>query len=197
MIDDDDARTDAGHRRGDGPRRSNVRPRSSRRASMDRSRGDGTSRRSPRSAATFRGRPCTRGTSSISRPPCGTRGRATTRRRRGVYVRERQTAADVDAARRAAISYAAYGVLAHRYAAAVGGADDARVPARGDERPRLRPRRRARHGRRSRRLRQPHRARDHREDGRTTARTSRTTTPTRTPGRPTTRRSSTTASARR
>ncbi len=39
----------------------------------------------------------------------------------GVYVRERHTAGDLDAARRAAISYAAYGVLAHRYAPAVGG----------------------------------------------------------------------------
>jgi len=39
----------------------------------------------------------------------------------GVYVRERRTAADREAARRAAISHAAYGVLAHRYAEAVGG----------------------------------------------------------------------------
>jgi hypothetical protein len=39
----------------------------------------------------------------------------------GVYVRERQTAGDRDAARRAAISYAAYGLLAHRYQPAVGG----------------------------------------------------------------------------
>jgi hypothetical protein len=39
----------------------------------------------------------------------------------GVYVRERPTTADRDAARRAAISYAAYGILAHRYQAAVGG----------------------------------------------------------------------------
>ncbi len=40
----------------------------------------------------------------------------------GVFVRERHTADDVDKARRAAISYAAYDVLAHRYAKAVGGA---------------------------------------------------------------------------
>lgn len=40
----------------------------------------------------------------------------------GVYVKERQTAGDVDAARRAAVSYAAYRVLSHRYKAAVGGA---------------------------------------------------------------------------
>ena len=41
----------------------------------------------------------------------------------GVYVRERLTAGDVDvdAARRAAISYAAYGVLTHRYQPAIGG----------------------------------------------------------------------------
>jgi len=43
------------------------------------------------------------------------------RKATGVYARERQTAGDRDAARRAAISYAAHGVLAHRYAAAVGG----------------------------------------------------------------------------
>jgi hypothetical protein len=39
----------------------------------------------------------------------------------GVFVRERHTAPDVDAARRAAISYAAYDVLEHRYRPAVGG----------------------------------------------------------------------------
>lgn len=39
----------------------------------------------------------------------------------GVFVRERQKADDLDAARRAAISYAAYGVLTHRYKPAVGG----------------------------------------------------------------------------
>jgi hypothetical protein len=38
----------------------------------------------------------------------------------GVFVRERHTAPDVDKARRAAISYAAYRVLAHRYSTAVG-----------------------------------------------------------------------------
>jgi hypothetical protein len=40
---------------------------------------------------------------------------------KGVFVRERHTAPDVDEARRAAISYAAYDVLAHRYEHAVGG----------------------------------------------------------------------------
>lgn len=40
---------------------------------------------------------------------------------RGVFVRERHSAVDVDPARRAAISYAAYDVLAHRYGPAVGG----------------------------------------------------------------------------
>lgn len=40
---------------------------------------------------------------------------------KGVFVRERHTAPDIDGARRAAISYAAYDVLAHRYAPAVGG----------------------------------------------------------------------------
>jgi hypothetical protein len=39
----------------------------------------------------------------------------------GVFVRERHTAPDLDAARRAAISYAAYDVLAHRYQPAIGG----------------------------------------------------------------------------
>jgi hypothetical protein len=39
----------------------------------------------------------------------------------GVYVRERHAASDVDAARRTAISYAAYDVLASRYAHANGG----------------------------------------------------------------------------
>jgi hypothetical protein len=39
----------------------------------------------------------------------------------GVFVREKHAAQDVDAARRAAISYAAYGVLTHRYRGAVGG----------------------------------------------------------------------------
>jgi hypothetical protein len=41
---------------------------------------------------------------------------------KGVFVRERHTAPDVDAARRASITYAAYDVLAHRYEHAVGGA---------------------------------------------------------------------------
>jgi hypothetical protein len=41
---------------------------------------------------------------------------------KGVFVAEHHEAADVDAARRAAISYAAYDVLAHRYEPAVGGA---------------------------------------------------------------------------
>jgi hypothetical protein len=40
---------------------------------------------------------------------------------RGVFVRERHTAPDLDKARRASISYAAYDVLAHRYEHAVGG----------------------------------------------------------------------------
>jgi hypothetical protein len=40
----------------------------------------------------------------------------------GYVVRERASADDVDAARREAISYAAYRVLSHRYAKAVGGA---------------------------------------------------------------------------
>ena len=40
---------------------------------------------------------------------------------KGVFVRERHSAADIDTARRASISYAAYGVLAHRYEHAVGG----------------------------------------------------------------------------
>jgi hypothetical protein len=40
---------------------------------------------------------------------------------RGVFVRERHTAADVDGARRTAISYAAYRLLAHRYEPAIGG----------------------------------------------------------------------------
>lgn len=40
----------------------------------------------------------------------------------GVFVNERHTAQDQDSARRAAISYAAHGVLAQRYRAAVGGA---------------------------------------------------------------------------
>ena len=39
----------------------------------------------------------------------------------GVFVRERHAADDVEAARRAAISYAAYRVLSHRYERAVGG----------------------------------------------------------------------------
>jgi hypothetical protein len=40
----------------------------------------------------------------------------------GVFVNERHSAEDVDAARRASISYAAYDVLVHRYQSAVGGA---------------------------------------------------------------------------
>ena len=44
------------------------------------------------------------------------------RKANGVFVRERHTAEDLDAARRAAISYAAYGMLVHRYQHAVGGA---------------------------------------------------------------------------
>jgi hypothetical protein len=44
------------------------------------------------------------------------------RRSTGVFVTERHTAEDIDRARRTAISYAALGVLAHRYASAVGGA---------------------------------------------------------------------------
>jgi hypothetical protein len=41
---------------------------------------------------------------------------------RGYLVHERQHASDIDAARREAISYAAYRVLSHRYAPAIGGA---------------------------------------------------------------------------
>jgi hypothetical protein len=41
---------------------------------------------------------------------------------KGVFVREKHTAQDVDPARRAAISYAAYDVLTHRYEHAIGGA---------------------------------------------------------------------------
>jgi len=40
----------------------------------------------------------------------------------GYFVREKQTATDVDAARTEAISYAAYRVLTHRYTPAIGGA---------------------------------------------------------------------------
>jgi len=40
---------------------------------------------------------------------------------RGLFVNERQHAGDVEVARRAAISYAAFGVLSDRYTAAVGG----------------------------------------------------------------------------
>jgi hypothetical protein len=40
---------------------------------------------------------------------------------KGVFVRERQRAADIDTARARAISYAAFGVLANRYTHAVGG----------------------------------------------------------------------------
>ena len=40
----------------------------------------------------------------------------------GVFVRERQSAPDLDVARRTAISYAAYRILSHRYEHAVGGA---------------------------------------------------------------------------
>jgi hypothetical protein len=43
---------------------------------------------------------------------------------KGVFVRERHTAPDVEAARRTAISYAAYRVLVHRYEPAIGGARD-------------------------------------------------------------------------
>ncbi len=39
----------------------------------------------------------------------------------GVFVREKLAAADPDAARRTSISHAAFGVLAHRYARAIGG----------------------------------------------------------------------------
>ncbi|MGD0674816.1 MAG: vanadium-dependent haloperoxidase [Polyangiaceae bacterium] len=39
----------------------------------------------------------------------------------GVFVREKHSTADVDRARRAALSYAAYGILAQRYRGAVGG----------------------------------------------------------------------------
>jgi hypothetical protein len=41
---------------------------------------------------------------------------------KGVFVSERHTAANVDLARRAAISYAAYDIIVHRYQRAVGGA---------------------------------------------------------------------------
>ncbi|HEY3816254.1 MAG TPA: vanadium-dependent haloperoxidase [Polyangiaceae bacterium] len=40
---------------------------------------------------------------------------------KGVFVRERHTAPNIDEARRAAISYAAYRLLAHRYEPAIGG----------------------------------------------------------------------------
>jgi len=40
----------------------------------------------------------------------------------GVFVRERHTDADIDKARRTALSYAAYDILSHRYKPAIGGA---------------------------------------------------------------------------
>ena len=43
------------------------------------------------------------------------------RQAEGVFVRERRSAEDVESARRAAISYAAYDVLVHRYRHAIGG----------------------------------------------------------------------------
>ena len=152
--------------------------RSSPPARADRSRDAGTSRSSRRSASTSRGPRCTRATCSTSRPRCGTRGPHTTPTAKGVFVRERHTAADVDEARRAAISYAAYDVLAHRYEHADRRQEDARVPARGHGRPRLRPGRRARHRRRSRSPSATASVTRSSQGRRPTARTKPTTTPT-------------------
>ena len=84
--DDDDAAPDAGAPVGV-PRRRSSPP-----ARADRSRDAGTSRSSPRSASTSRGRRCTRATCSTCPPRCGTRGPAYDTKARGVFVRERHTA---------------------------------------------------------------------------------------------------------
>ena len=67
----------------------------------------------------LRGRRSTPGTCSTCPPGCGTRGPPTTEAR-GYFVTEKLDAADKEAARGEAISYAAYRILSHRYAAAQG-----------------------------------------------------------------------------
>ena len=65
--------------------------------------------------------PFTRGTSFTCRRRCGTPGRATTPGRAGSSSGSATRPTTSTQARRAAISYAAYGVLTHRYQPAVGG----------------------------------------------------------------------------
>ncbi len=82
VIDDDDAQTDAGHLRGDG-----AVPVECPAEVVAAGKHGSVARRWDEQAlaadppSTFHGRPCMPGTCSISRPPCGTRGRGMTRRR--------------------------------------------------------------------------------------------------------------------
>ena len=85
-----------------------------------RSRASGTRPSSTRFGATCRRRPRMPGISSTSRPRCGTRGLPTTARADGYFSREKHRAADVQAARETAISYAAYRILLWRYAQGAG-----------------------------------------------------------------------------
>ena len=90
-------------------------------ARTDRSRAAGTSRSSPGSAWISRGPRCTRATCYHVSAAMWDAWAGYDTAAKGVFVRERHTAPDVDEARRAAISYAAYDVLAHRYEHAIGG----------------------------------------------------------------------------
>ena len=96
-----------------------------RRAACPHLRGRSVARSGTRPSSTRFGATCPRrprmpGTSSISRPRCGTRGRPTTAAPTATSSREKHRAADVQAARETAISYAAYRILLWRYAQGAG-----------------------------------------------------------------------------
>ena len=125
--------TPSRRRRADAGRPASARPPSSPRARTDRSRGAGTSRRSPRSGSTSRGRRCTRATCSTCPPRCGTRGRDTTRRPRASSC---ASGTRRDRRRRgAARRHQLRGVRRSRASLPAGGRRQPttrRVPARGD-----------------------------------------------------------------
>ena len=167
------------------------------RARGSRSRGAGTSRRSPPSASISRGRRSTRGTCSTCPPRCGTRGPATTATARGVFVRERHARGrhrgrprSGDQLRR--LSTCSRTATSARSAVATTLAClRAVMPTWATTRPTRTTRGRPH------RARQPDRARGSSPRRRTTARTRRTTTPTRSRSRLPTRRSSSTTPGRR
>jgi hypothetical protein len=137
----------------------------------------GRADRSPRSDSTSRAHGAR--AQPVSRVGCDVGRVGGVRQDREGRVRERAAHADdVDDARREAISYAAYDVLAHRYEHAVGGKTTLACLRAVMEDLGYDPKDVARHGRRPDRLRQPHRLTRSSRRRRPTAQTKPTTTTT-------------------